>query len=172
MHVVEELEPIRASLEADPVYVEQTVGPGRSGSHRVVSLLSAVIAAGVAGPLLFGAGLMAGAHRESMNRSVPPRSAPVDIAPAGNPVVVEEGTNVVRVVRLRLGGDFTLDVPHRIVESWADTLVSSDPEVAQVLDDTTVRTKRIGTATLSIASDVMSNGKPDGTELYRVIVEK
>jgi hypothetical protein len=86
--------------------------------------------------------------------------------------VVEEGTNVVRVVRLRLGGDFTLDVPHRIVESWADTLVSSDPEVVQVLDDTTVRTKRIGTATLSIATDVMSNGKPDGTELYRVIVEK
>lgn len=79
---------------------------------------------------------------------------------------------MVRVVRLPLGDDFTLDVPHRIVESWADTLVSSDPAIVEVLDDTRVRTKRIGTATLGIATDVIVNGKLVGTELYRVIVEK
>lgn len=72
---------------------------------------------------------------------------------AAGEVVVDETTNVVRKVELTPHGEFKLDVPVRLSESWGETLVSSNPEVVQVVDDGEVRTGEPGTATLSVRND-------------------
>lgn len=69
-------------------------------------------------------------------------------------VVVDETTNVVRRVELRSHGEFTLDVPARLTETWGEVLVSSNQDVVEVVEGGTVRTGDPGTATLSVQNDM------------------
>lgn len=134
--------------------------PSRPSRRLPTSVAAAVVVAAL------GVGVVGGYQLGATDR---PGPAATSVEPGNGPggsIVVEENAEVIRMFTAEVGERLTLiHVPHIVVESWADHLVSSDPSVVEVLDDVTIRTVGAGSADLRIATD-------DGTErtLYRVTV--
>lgn len=136
----------------------------RRPARQVPAAVTAVVAAAA-----MAVGLVAGYQLSATGIRDPEVLSVADdpvAADTGDTIVVDSTAQVVRTFDATVGEKLTLiHVPHIIVESWGDWLVSSDESVIEVLDDVTIRTVGAGSAELRIRTDA-------GMErpLYRVTV--